>query len=170
MQCLKMKKITNSTVLVWIMFASLCMAVASGYCTTVVTVDQTLGRVCECFSENLAGEVCEDLQCVLTSITNKRTVHNSSECLEVRILPGNYTVSDFLRTDINLKVTGTLGVSVTFNFSDQFDPKLTEMPQYIMQFSNSDSIELRGIEFHDSPGIIAFENVTSVGIENCTFR
>ncbi len=100
--------------------ASLGMPRAAQSCTTVVTVDETLGQTCDCFSENLAGKACDDLQCVLSSINATR--HNRSDCARVRLLPGRYTVIDTFQCDAHLQLIGTPGVSVTFNLTHQFDP------------------------------------------------
>lgn len=151
----------------FVLWPFLSVTGANQTCTAVVIVDQLHGQTCDCFNQNLAGTLCDDLQCVLSSIVVGQTKNEDPDCLKVHILPGNYTIHDFFQTETRLRLIGAPGVSVTFNISDQLDSSL---PQFIMHFSNSATVELRDIDFHDSPGIIVFENVSTVKIESCSFR
>ena len=138
-------------------------------CTTVVTIDPTAGD-CSLTNQTLAGETCNDLQHVLLSITANETTHGPLECIKVVVLPGNYTITEFIHIDANVLLSGIPPVLVTFDFHDKFDPTKTENPVYIFSFANSGCIEIRQIDFQHSPGIIAFDNVTDVRIEDCSFR
>ena len=139
-------------------------------CATGVTVDPTTGLDCSQLTQNLANQTCSDLQDVLLSISDNRTTHQLDGCIEVTVLPGNYTISNFVTIHQNMALNGVAPVSVAFNFTDTFDPTANQTPYYVISFVNSNYAEMRGIEFHDSPGIIALENVTNVNIEDCSFR
>ena len=139
-------------------------------CATGVTVDPTTGLDCSQLTQNVANQTCSDLQDVLLSISYNRTTHQLDGCIEVTVLPGNYTISNFVTIHQNMALNGVAPVSVTFNFTDTFDPRANQTPYYVISFVNSNYAEIRGIEFHDSPGIIALENVTNVNVEDCSFR
>ena len=149
-----------------------------------VTVDGSSGEVAMDCSEvggSLANLTCSSLQDVLLNLSENRTLSGegsgqsdaaSTSCIEVRLHPGYYVLTkniSFLGQ--NLILWGEReSVRVTFSFSDSFDPTVTNTPFYVLSFTNSSLIEMRGISFEDSPGIITTVNVDSVLVEDCSFR
>ena len=140
-------------------------------CSVWITVDQIADSAIDCdtlTSSSLVNRTCSDLQAVLSSLTHNRTV--SSDCIDVLVRQGNYLITEFVSINQNLTLHGEGNVIVQFDFSGKFDPRTTTEPHYVLSFSNVDHIELSGIDFIDSPGIITIVSVTTVVVENCSFR
>ena len=153
---------------------------ASGviHCGSVVTVDQsTNNTICDESTLELNG-TCSDLQDALLLVAQSKPSSGvslnqtaSQSCLEVCVLSGSYVISEFIEFEQqNVAIRGVNSVEVSFNFSDKFDPTETIDPMYLISFVNTDYAEITGINFSDSPGIITFENVTSVIVQNSSFR
>lgn len=60
-------------------------------------------------------------------------------------------------------------VRVTFDLQKPptDDPK---DPYYAVVFTGSDAVAVSGVSFSDGPGILGFENIPFVSMENCSFR
>lgn len=91
------------------------------------------------------------------------------DCFNMTIPPGNYTITRFFSLDsANIFLHGAgqddRDVYVTFDV-----PSGTYNP-YALYFANSDTVEISGIKFEYSPGVIGFENVTKVVIKDSSFR
>ena len=140
-------------------------------CSVWITVDPTNDYVVDCDTmtgSSLVNRTCSDLQAVLLSLTRNRTV--SSDCIDVLVKQGYYLITEFVSINQNLTLHEEGNVIVHFDFSSKFDPRRTTEPHYVLSFSNVDCIELSGIDFIDSPGIITIVSVTTVVVENCSFR
>ena len=135
-----------------------------------ITVDPTADSAVDCdtLTGSLANRTCSDLETVLLSLTRNRTV--SSDCIDVLVRQGNYLITEFVSINQNLTLHGEGNVIVHFDFSGKFDPRRTTEPHYVLSFSYADYIELSGIDFIDSPGIITVVSVTTVVVDNCSFR
>ena len=121
---------------------------------------------------SIGNRTCHDLQTALLSLSRGDSP-SPGDCTEVLVPSGNHTITEFIAiSHHNLSLSGEAGgnVSVRFNFSGKFDPRRTSEPHYVLSFSNADSIRMTGIDFTDSPGIITVLNVSSVEIEECSFR
>ena len=152
--------------------------VALGSNISLVTVDAASTTDCSKVSGSLANLTCSSLQDVLVSVS----VHITSSSLgsgdhashvEIRLLPGHYVLTrNFTILGQNLKLVGEneSHVIVSFNISDGFDPTVTHSPLYVLSLVNSSLIEIRGISFWSSPGIITAHNVDSVLVDSCSFR
>lgn len=146
----------------------------AGVRVTVGGGDQA--RDCSNEKGSLANFTCNSLQDVLLSVSENRTLSGDSgqfsSCVEVRLLPGVYVISEVIRiVGQSLVIWGDgTGVTVTFNFSDTFDPTLTHSPFYVLSFTDCDVIEIRNVAFSQSPGIITTVNVDSVLVKECSFR
>ena len=105
-----------------------------------------------------------DLQEVLINVS---LTQPSNTCVQVNIAPGSYVISRRLNISRNvvLQAAGE-GVIVSFNMTAY----QAGLPLYVVQFANADFAALDGIHFTNSSGIVGFENVTQVLINNCTFR
>lgn len=139
-------------------------------CSTLITVDQSASTAVDCAIQtgSLANTTCSNLEDVLLSLAHNQTV--SDDCIELSVLQGDYVVREFIAVSQNLKLHGEGNVTVHFNFTDKFDPSMTREPQYVLSFFNTEYIEMSGIDFNESPGIITAFSVTTVVIANCSFR
>ena len=147
----------------------------------VVTVDGSSSDVvrdCSKVSGSLANLTCSSLQDVLLSVSENITLSGGGSedlisCVEVRLLPGHYALTQTITVvGQNLKLLGDQkgGIIVSFNFSDRFDPTVTNSPFYVLSLQDTNMVEIRGISFQESPGIITTVNVDSVLVEDCSFR
>ena len=147
---------------------------ATGVRVTVGGGDQA--RDCSNEKGNLANFTCNSLQDVLLSVSENRTLSGdsgqSSSCVEVRLLPGAYVISEIIAVvGQSLVIWGDGdGVTVMFNFSGTFEPSLTHSPFYVLSFTDCEVIEIRNVIFSRSPGIITMVSVDSVLIKECSFR
>ena len=118
--------------------------------------------------ESTGSGVFSDLQDALLSLSQGETV--SDDCINVLVAEGEYLITDFISISQNLSLQGENNVSIRFNFSGKFDPRTTTLPHYVLSFFNAKHVQLSGLDFIDSPGIITIFNVTSAVVENCSFR
>ena len=144
---------------------------------TWITVDQRNQSAENCHSSALTvrylvNRTCSDLQDVLLGLADSKTEPQSSNnCIDVIVLEGDYFITENVSISRkNLRLHGEGNVTVHFNFSAKFDPTKTNEPHYVVSFFNTDLVELHGIDFTDSPGIITVFSVTTVVIEKCSFR
>ena len=102
-----------------------------------------------------------------SSLTSKlqQLVASGSNCSTLQINSGCYTVEEVVTLDnISVSIYGVGSVRVTFPIADE------ETDFYFLRFRCSDEVTISGIQFERSAGIIGFEQVNSVFIENSTFR
>ena len=156
----------------FILFIYLSALPSNGHtCQTVVSVDQAIGEDCRGM-QDLADLTCSELQDVLLNIGSNRTVPNEPlGCIEVTVLPGDYVIDDAVTViSQSLLLRGVQNPSVRFDFGGRFDPTVTIDPFYVISIANAVYVEITGIEFHTSPGIISIENTSSVAVKDCSFR
>ena len=94
----------------------------------------------------------------------------SPDCVDISVTEGVYLLTEDISISHNLRLRGEGNVTVRFNFSERSDPRRTSQPHYLLSFSNVSHVELSGLDFYDSPGIITIFSVTSVVVEDCSFR
>lgn len=142
-------------------------------CSVWVVVDKNADAVnCAASTSGWVNGTCSDLQDALLSMAESSTTanHSDRQCTDVLVKQGDYIVTEFISISHNLRVRGEGVVTVRFNFTGKFDPTRTNAPEYVMSFFNADHIELRGIDFIESPGIVTIFSVNTVVIEDCSFR
>lgn len=141
----------------------------SGQCRSVVTVDRELGVDCSTLTRrSLVNQTCDDLKDVLRSISLRTTEHASGGCIKVMLHPGVYVLTELIPIQQSLVLQGTQNVTVTVNLADATNS--TVVPQYVLLFTGTEQAVISRIDFHTSPVIIGFENVTNVIIEESSFR
>ena len=141
----------------------------SGQCRSVVTVDRELGVDCSTFTRrSLVNQTCDDLKDVLRSISLQTTERTSGGCIKVVLQPGVYVLTELIPIQQSLVLQGTQNVTVTVNLADATNS--TVVPQYVLLFTGTEQAVISRIDFHTSPVIIGFENVTNVIIEESSFR
>lgn len=167
-----------------LLFCSLlCGTTTIAISCSAVTVNAANATAEDCseLRGSLVNITCSRLQDVLKSISENNTsssteVDNTSACIEIRILPGHYVLtSNFTFVGQNIKLlgeteNGSHEPTISFSLSDRIDPTTTHSPFYVLSFVNSILVEIRGISFLNSPGIITAHNVQSVLVDNCSFR
>ena len=130
-------------------------------CSVRVTVDQSVSGDIEC----IANGTCSDLQVALLKVSRREIV--STDCIDIPVTGGKYLITEYINISQSLKLRGKGRVAVHFNFSAMFDPT---QPHYVLSFVNTSHVELSGLDFFDSPGIITAVNISSVTVKNCSFR
>ncbi len=138
-----------------------------------VEVDQRGGGDCSGLgTQSLANQTCSDLQVVLISVAAARTsTAEPSSCIEVVVHNGTYLINSTISIcNQSVILRGVDSVGVTFDLSSSFDPTQTFEPHYVIQLANLDYAEISGIDFSDSPGILGFENISTVVVSDCSFR
>ena len=137
-------------------------------CRNVIEVNRGAGLDCSSTSvHDLLNQTCNDLQDVLMSVSLDQTSPSFEECVEVIMHPDKYIITEPITIQQNVVLRGTQNVMVTFK---TLYPTNTLDPYYVLTFADSDYIGISGIDFHTSPGIITFQNVTNVVVEDCSFR
>ncbi len=137
---------------------------------TRVEVDQQRGGDCSGLgTQSMANQTCSDLQVVLLSVAAARThTVEPSSCIEVVVHPGTYVINSTITIrNQSVILRGVDTVVVTFG---SFDPTQTFEPHYVVQLANLEYAEISGIDFSDSPGILGFENISTVVVSDCSFR
>ena len=152
----------------------LCEVIVAGLdesCQNVIKVNRGAGLDCSATSVlDLVNQTCSDLQDVLMSVSLDETSHSFEECIEVIMHPENYVVTEVITIHQNVVLRGIQNVMVTFSLNDTLYPPNTRDPYYVLTFADSDYSGISGIDFHTSPGLITFQNVTTVVVEDCSFR
>ena len=133
-------------------------------CSVRVTVDQSVSGDIEC----IANGTCSDLQVALLKVSRREIV--STDCIDIPVTGGKYLITEYINISQSLKLCGKGHVTVHFNFSAMFDPTQTTQPHYVLSFVNTSHVELSGLDFFDSPGIVTAVNISSVTVKNCSFR
>ena len=156
-------------------FAALVSLSRTQDCPVWITVDpnvDTAAANCATLTGSLAiNRTCSDFQDALLSLSETTAViKSSSDCIDVLVKHGDYTITEFVSIRQNVRFQGEGDVTVRFNFTAKFDPTRTTKPQYVLSFSNASLVELRGIDFFGSPGIITIFSVHTALVEDCSFR
>ena len=154
--------------LLLILFIS--VVAVSGQCQSVVTVDRELGVDCSTLTQSLVDQTCDDLKDVLRSISLHTTKHASGGCINMTLQPGVHVLTELFHIQQSLVLQGTQNVTVTVNLTDATNSTLQLVPQYVLLFTGTEQAVINKIDFHTSPAIIGFENVTNVIIEESSFR
>jgi len=90
---------------------------------------------------------------------------NDSNCSILEIYSGFYTISELVVLDnVSVSIRGVGSVRVTFDVADD------EESNYSLLFRDSEAVNVSGIQFEYSAGVIGFVNVYSVSIQNSSFR
>ena len=113
---------------------------------------------------------CSSLEDVLKRVAIEQMSNLFGECIEVIVQSGNYVVTERIVVQHNMVLRGTQNVTVAFSLNETLYPANTPDPYYVLTFADSDYSGISGINFHTSPGIIVFQDVTNVTIEDCSFR
>ena len=164
-----MEKLATILLLLSIYKSGNCMLSQLRECQTVVVVDPNIGVNCSNTNLSLVNYTCDNLEDVLVSVSTHETTHELGGCIQVNVYPGNYVITSFIAISQNLALIGH-DISVTFDFHSVFGTTLTQRPYYLITFANSSSVAIWNVDFHDSPGIIGFENVSHILIQRCSFR
>ena len=147
------------------------VAALDRHCKNVIEVNRETGMDCSTITaHSLVNKTCNDLQDVLIRFSGNQISFLNGECIEVVVYSGTYWITEFITIQQNVVLHGTQNVTVTFSLSDTLYPTNTLDPYYMLTFADSDYSRISGIDFHTSPGIIAFQNMTHVAVENCSFR
>ena len=133
-------------------------------CSVRVTVDKSASDDIECD----ANVACSDLQVALLKVSRREIV--STDCIDILVTGGKYLITEYITISQSLKLCEKGHVTVHFNFSEKFDPTQTTQPHYVLSFVNASHVELSGLNFFDSPGIVTAVNTSSVTVKNCSFR
>ena len=173
-----------SAILACLLLSQLAVGSAAS-CSTTITVDLSDSATvedCSSIDGSLANRTCNSLQDVLLSL-ERNTTHpgrsnesadSAASCVELRLLPGHYVLTrNFTIVGLSLKLVGggdSESVSISFNLSESFDPTQTHSALYVLSLVNSSLVEIIGISFWSSPGIITAHNLENVLVENCSFR
>ena len=137
-------------------------------CQNVIEVNRGAALDCSATTvHDLLNRTCNDLQDVLMSVSLDQTSPSIEGCIEVIMHPDNYIVTELITIRQNVVLRGMPNVIVTFK---TLYPTNTLDPYYVLTFADSDYSGISGIDFHTSPGIITFQNVTNVIVEDCSFR
>ena len=155
--------------------ATLCFTLAvsnksqnvSQNCSTMVTLSEELST--DCNSSNWMSETCNNFNDVLSIISN----NDSVDCVEIRLMPGRYVLTEMHLIKTNIVIRGESGVFVTFNFSDEYLKSVNHSsgkPLYVLSFSDAKYVELSFIAFSSSPGLIGADSILSVRVVGCTFE
>ena len=109
----------------------------------------------------------EALQLIMTESNSE-----APDCFNVTIAPGNYTLFNYFTIKTNFVLHGsnseTASVFITFNVADH--PAGHTSPPYAIHFQSAEFVKMTGINFQHSPGIIGFDDITKVVIEDSSFR
>ena len=139
-------------------------------CKNVIEVNRETGMDCSTITApSLVNKTCNDLQDVLIRVSDQPFL-SFGECIEILVYSGTYWITEFIAIHQNVMLHGTQNVTVTFSLSDTLYPTNTLDPYYMLTFADSVYSEISGINFHTSPGIIAFQNMTHVTVADCSFR
>ena len=141
----------------------------NNYCGDVITIDALYGTPCVKLSANAT---CSDLQSVLLLMVE----HNSSSslsgntslpCTELRVSPGDYVLTEAVKIDNHNVVIKAAQPTVTvyFNLTDEYNTG-----DAVLSIHNCDFVEITGVYFHNSPGVISLDNIPQVILNTTTFR
>jgi len=163
--------------LLWGILLILCchnrVTVAALYkhCESVIEVKKETEVECSATTtRSLLNTTCNDLQDVLMHVSENQASILYGECIEIVVHSGKYWITELIAIHQDIILHGTQNVTVTFSLNETLYPTNTPDPYYMLTFADSDYSGISGIDFHTSPGIITFQNITHVTVENCSFR
>ena len=139
-------------------------------CFSGVIVNRETGLDSATSNHRLMNQTCNSLhdQDVPISVSVHGTSQSFEEYTEIKVHSGNYKITKQITIHQAVLLRGTRNVTVMFSLNDTlYNPKNT---LYVLTFADSDYSGISGIDFHTSPGIITFQNVTNVIVEDCSFR
>lgn len=111
------------------------------------------------------GKLFQDLQVALEAVAK------AEGCFNVSVAAGNYTLKEFMIINSNVILSGdNSGHPVCVVVEVDRDFSNAPSPPYALLFQNVTYVEIAGIQFERSPGILGFEYVTKVVIKDSTFR
>ena len=152
---------------------SASLSAQTSHCQTHISVGASVDSS-NCDPENFTSNQtlfvtdiqCGNLQEALLLIA--RGSHQLDCVLMVMIQEGHYSISQEIEISQNLMLNAasTHDVSVSFTVNNSS----LRNQSYPLLFIHTEFVELVGIEFHGSSGIIGFENVTDVVITDSIFR
>ena len=162
------KLVLSVFILILLLILFISVVAVTGQCQSVVTVDRELGVDCSTLTQSLVDQNCDDLKDVMRSISLHTTKHASGGCIKVTLQPGVHVLTELFHIQQSLVLQGTRNVTVMVNLTDATNSTL--VPQYVLLFTGTEQAVISRIDFHTSPVIIGFENVTNVIIEESSFR
>lgn len=158
--------------------------VAARYC--VIAGALVLMLFCHGFygarSQNGSAEICQQvvvdpqactLEDALSYVVEMKGVYlNGTSCFNISVKAGNYSISKhFIVKSTNIAIYGDTSdgpVYVTFDFG--IDKEHYAKSQYFLLFEATEFVEIVGIQFEHSAGIIGFVNISAVTIKDSSFR
>ena len=111
---------------------------------------------------------CNDLQEALVAI-NSTIFHKSNSCIEVVISRGTHYMTETVEIAQNVHIHGEHAVEVFVDFNDVKSPPNVSFFS-VITFLHADYVEISGIEFSNSPGVVAIENVTRIHVSDSSFK
>ena len=143
-------------------------------CSTIVTITlrKEPSTVSNCSISNWVNQTCSDFNAVL-SIISDAEVPDNVDCIEIRLMPGTYVVTEMHQIRTNVAIRGTSGVVVTFNLSNEYLARnnySSGKPLYVLSFTDAEYVELSSIVFYTSPGLIGMDDILSARVMECTFE
>ena len=111
---------------------------------------------------------CNGLQEALVAL-NSTIFHKFNSCIEVVISRGTHYITESVEIAQNVHIHGEHVGEVFVDFNVRYAPQNTTLFS-VMTFQNADHVEISGIEFLNSPGIVAIENVTLVHVSDSSFK
>ena len=127
------------------------------------------------FDDHIVHYLCQSLEAMLKAVSTE-TVDASTNCTELRLPTGQHIVRRNYSFTQNMKIVSednaALGsVVVLFLTDSSIISSLREFePLFVWKFESVDIIEMSGVSFVYSPGIISAVNVSSVLITNSSFE
>lgn len=149
-----------------------------GACARVVTVDPQYGEECDRQGSSktamtlLEGNrTCSSLEDVLNLLSVSHNGSKSAEgcTTEIVLKPGEHVVEGtFLISEdaLYLSASSVTRVSVCLKTPASIPMEFT----YAISFRNSNFVRISGIDFIGDNGVIGFDNVSNVEINNSSFR
>ena len=139
-------------------------------CLITVILNKELSIACN--SSNWMNGTCSNFNDVL-SIISSTDMPDYVNCIEIRLMPGRYLVTEVHLIKTNVAIRGESGVIVTFNLSEEYLASIeysSGKPLYVLSFSGAQYVELSSIVFRNSPGLIGADDILSVRVVECTFE
>ena len=139
-------------------------------CLVMVTVSKEQFSTCN--DTKWVNATCGSLNNVL-SIVSHTVMQDEFACIEVRLMPGRYVITEVHRIRTNVVLRGESGVFVTFDMKEDYLARMNYSsgnPFYTLSFSDAKYSELSSIAFYNSPGLIGFDSITSVKVIKSTFE
>ena len=143
-------------------------------CSTVLSLRSSDGGICTDAGETTDG--CNSLSDILTSY-NPLIADN--DCLEVKLYPGTYTLTDYSSTFNYSLVVGAVegGVTITCQPDEAVS---TGSPLWLQRYSAFSShpsppspseffVQIEGVNFESCQRPLQFDAMDYVGISNCNF-